>query len=92
MLESKLLGTLLPSHPDLFPILERIREKYLIPEIPPDDDELIEILSANEIDWQAVRKEIEQEVRTNENILPESMRKIYAAIKKYEDKDRKSVV
>jgi len=38
MKESKLLGTLLPSHPDLIPIIQAIREKYNLPEISPDDD------------------------------------------------------
>jgi hypothetical protein len=35
MQETKLLGKLLPSHPDILSILEEIREKYKISEISP---------------------------------------------------------
>ena len=38
MKESQLLGTLLPSQPDLIPIIQAIREKYNLSEINPDDD------------------------------------------------------
>lgn len=38
MKESKFLGTLLPSHPDLIPIVQAMREKYKLSEISPDDD------------------------------------------------------
>jgi hypothetical protein len=40
MKETKLLGKLLPSHPDILPILVEIREKYHIPEISPIDNSL----------------------------------------------------
>jgi hypothetical protein len=33
MKEAKLLGKLLPSYPDILPILEEISEKYRIPPI-----------------------------------------------------------
>jgi hypothetical protein len=56
MLESNLFSTLLPSHPDLLPIPQNIREKYNIPEIGPDDDGITEILLNDEnIDWQAMQ-------------------------------------
>lgn len=87
MLESELLGTLLPTHPDLFPIVEKIREKYLIPEVSPDHDELTEILLANDIDWQAVRRDIEREVKANEDLLPASIKKIYDESKKLDNTD-----
>jgi len=35
MKESELLGKLMPGHPDIFPIIENIREKYQIPEVRP---------------------------------------------------------
>ena len=38
MKETKLLGTLMPSRPDLFPIVEQMRAKHNLPEIRPDDD------------------------------------------------------
>jgi hypothetical protein len=42
----------LPSHPDLHPILQNIRNKYGISEIDPADIGMKEILlSDNEIDW-----------------------------------------
>ena len=39
-----LLGTVLHSHPDFFPIIQNIREKYGIPEFSSDADGLEEIL------------------------------------------------
>jgi hypothetical protein len=33
--ETKLLGSLIPSHPDLIPIIQNFKEKYNIPEINP---------------------------------------------------------
>jgi hypothetical protein len=38
MKEAQFLGSLLPSHPNLIPIIQAIREKYNLPEISPDDD------------------------------------------------------
>jgi hypothetical protein len=38
MHEAKLIGKLLPSHPDLLPIIKEIRAKFDIPEIGPEDD------------------------------------------------------
>jgi hypothetical protein len=38
MKETELIGKLLPGHPDIFPIIESIREKYFIPPVDPEDD------------------------------------------------------
>jgi hypothetical protein len=38
MKESELLGTLMPSHPDLQPIIQEIRKKYQLPEVDPDGE------------------------------------------------------
>ena len=35
MNETELLGELFPSHPDIIPIIQNIREKYQIPEVKP---------------------------------------------------------
>jgi len=60
MQETELISSLLPSHPDILPILQNIRDKYKIPEISPEDDGITEILLADgQIDWDAVRQEIE---------------------------------
>lgn len=59
---NKLLGILTPAHPDIFPVLEIIREKYNIPEIAPGDYTLAEILWAeDEIDLEAMYHDIETE-------------------------------
>jgi hypothetical protein len=63
MKESKLLGKLLPGHPDIFPIIENIREKYQIPPVNPEDDDITQLLLTNyEIPWDAVRRDIEDQV------------------------------
>jgi len=33
MKEAELLGKLMPGYPDIFPIIENIREKYQLPEV-----------------------------------------------------------
>jgi len=38
MKETELVGKLLPGHPDIFLIINTIREKYQIPEVRPEDD------------------------------------------------------
>ncbi len=38
MLETQLLGKILPSHPDIMPILLDVRKKYQIPEINSEDN------------------------------------------------------
>jgi hypothetical protein len=56
MKEAELLGKILPSHPDIFPIIENIREKYKIPPINPEDSDITQLLLTNdEIPWEAVR-------------------------------------
>jgi hypothetical protein len=58
MLESNLFSTLLPSHPDLLPILQNIKEEYNILEIDPDQNGIKDILLSDmDIDWQAIRQE-----------------------------------
>jgi hypothetical protein len=58
--ETKFLGTLLPSHPDFFPIIYAIREKYNFPEISPDDDPITEIYLGDKI---MPLEEFHQEIR-----------------------------
>jgi hypothetical protein len=43
MKEYKFLGTLLPSHPDLVPIVQATKDKYNLPEISPDDDPIMDV-------------------------------------------------
>jgi hypothetical protein len=75
MKETELFSSLLPSHPDLLPIIKRIREKYNIPEIDPDDFGMKEILlSDNDIDWQSVLQEIEVQIRNIPELLPSSIK------------------
>jgi hypothetical protein len=63
MKESELLGKLLPGHPDILPIIENIREKYQIPPINPEDDDITQLLLTNdEIPWDAVRRDIDDQV------------------------------
>jgi len=75
MRESTLFSSLLPSHPDLLPILQNIRNKYGIPEIDPDDIGMKEIfLSDNDINWQSVHQEIEAQIRNSPELLPSSIK------------------
>ncbi|HCC79395.1 MAG: hypothetical protein A2X25_06715 [Chloroflexi bacterium GWB2_49_20] len=69
-----LFSSLLPSYPDLLPIIQEIREKYNIPEVGSEDGGMTEVLLADEqIDWDAVRQDIEDQLRANPDILRRSM-------------------
>jgi hypothetical protein len=82
MLESKLLGTLLPSLPDFIPILHAIREKYNLPEISPDDDPITEIYLGNEIvPLEEFRNDIESLILENLSFLPPKLFNIYLSVK-----------
>lgn len=70
MKEAEFLGTLIPSHPDLLPIIQAVREKYDIPTFTTDDEALIELIfSDKEIDWSEVRKDIEERIRAEANLI-----------------------
>jgi hypothetical protein len=61
--EAELLGKLLPGHPDILPIIENIREKYQIPAVNPEDEDITHILLTNyDIPWDAVRRDIDDQV------------------------------
>ncbi|MCB9109614.1 MAG: hypothetical protein H6634_00035 [Anaerolineales bacterium] len=75
MEERKFLGTILIHSPKLFPILEGIIDKYDIPEIEPANDGIRERLLAeleaeNEIDWEAVKADLDTEIRNIPDLLP----------------------
>jgi len=81
MKETQLFGKLLPSHPDILPILEEIREKYQIPEISPYDDSLRVFLEYDlEIGWGDVHGEILERLKETD-LLPEKTKKFYNATK-----------
>jgi hypothetical protein len=86
MKESEFLGTLLPSHPNFFPIVQSIREKYNLPEISPDDEAIKEIfLGEKIIPLEEFRKEIENCVRENLTFLPPELLKIYIPAKAFSE-------
>lgn len=71
MSQSKLFTSLLPSHPDLLPILQEIREKYAIPEIGPEDEGIHELLlSDSDLNLEEIQKEIYQKVREIPDLFP----------------------
>ncbi len=78
MQEFKLLGTLLPSMGALRKILERIREKYNIPPVLPEDEQLAETLRAERTpeEWRAVFADLEREIRAEIRIGPPELTKL----------------
>jgi len=55
MLETRFFGKLLPTQPDIRPILIDVRAKYQIPEIGTEDNGLKVLLKHQlEINWQAI--------------------------------------
>jgi hypothetical protein len=82
MKESKFLGALLPSSPDIAPIIQAVREKYSLPEISPDDDPIEEIYLGDEIvQLKEFRRAIESLVRENLDFMPPDMKKLYVSAK-----------
>lgn len=83
MKEAELLGSLLPSHPDLVPIIEAIRQKYQLPEISPDDDPIEEIYLGDEIiPLEEFRQEIKNRVlEILDDFFPENFVKLYKSSK-----------
>lgn len=63
MKETELLGKLMPGHPDIFPIIKTIREKYEIPEVRPEDDISEILLTRDDIDWDAVKQDIDAQAK-----------------------------
>lgn len=82
MKESKLLGTLLPSHPDLIPIVQAMREKYNLPEISPDDEPINKIYLGDEIiPLEEFRQDIENQLCKNLNFFSPETIKLYKLTK-----------
>ena len=78
MKEAKLLGTILPSHPDLIPIVNDIRCKYDLPEIDAEDDVLRGIiLSDQDIDFEAMQNEIEEKVKAIPDLITTPLSLLY---------------
>jgi len=83
---AQLLGILLPSHPDFLPILQAVREKYNIPEFSSDADGLDEILlNGLDIDWNAVRHDIKEQILAKPETAPAGMMNFYQGFKTYQD-------
>lgn len=84
MQEFKLLGTLLPSMGALRKIVDGIREKYQIPEVLPEDQQLAETLRAERRpeEWRAVFDDLERAIRTEIPIgAPELTKMLEGALK-----------
>lgn len=85
MKETQFLGTVFLESPLIFPILENIREKYDIPDLDPTKDGLKERLlqemeNDQEIDWKAVRQDLENEIRKIPDLLPPELAFFYKVI------------
>ena len=48
MKETKLIGSLMPAHPDIAPIIQDIRDKYQLREVFPDNEPITEIYLGDE--------------------------------------------
>ena len=81
--ESQLLGTLIPTHPDLFPIVQKIRAKYGLGEISLDDPPIEEIYLGDKIiPLEDFFKEIEGLVQELSNFPEPKISDFYHRAKK----------
>ncbi|HCC78588.1 MAG: hypothetical protein A2X25_09745 [Chloroflexi bacterium GWB2_49_20] len=82
MKETELLVALIPSHPNLTPIIQNLRGKYNLPEISPDDEPISEIFSEDAvISLEEFRQEIVNLIRESLTFLPLNAIKIYKSSK-----------
>jgi hypothetical protein len=80
--EAQILGDLLPSHPDILPIIEAIREKYNLPEITDPEDSIQEVFLNDEpVTFEEFRREIKSRLLENLDFLPPDIVKQYKASK-----------
>lgn len=80
--EAEFLGNLFPSHPDLLPIIQSIREKYGLPEINPDSEPISEIYLVDKlIPLEVFRQDIEDHVRENLSFFPPKFVSMYKTAK-----------
>jgi hypothetical protein len=76
--ESKFIGALMPSHPDLHPIIQTLREKYLLPEVDPDGEPIEEVYLGDDIiPLQDFRQEIRSLVEQSTSYLPPEYANLY---------------
>jgi hypothetical protein len=74
--ETKLLGTLLPSSPAFLPIIQRLRERYGLPEVGPHDDPIEELFLDGESEaLEDFRGEIRGLVQEAPDLLPPAISK-----------------
>jgi len=80
MKESQFLGTLLPSHPDLQPLIQHLREKYNLHEVFPDEEPITKIfLGDKEIPLPEFRQEIKSLVDELPDFMPPEIAKPLSA-------------
>ncbi|NOH13236.1 MAG: hypothetical protein HND51_16470 [Chloroflexi bacterium] len=72
------LGKLLPANEDIQIILGNIREKYNLPEIELGEGTIEDYL-VQDVDFQAIYDEIEQELHSAGGFIPKGMETFYAA-------------
>ena len=69
MNEIKLLNSCMPVNLDIQPTLQHISDKSNFPDINPEDDGITEFsLPYKTINWQAVRQEIDYQIKSNPRI------------------------
>ncbi len=67
----RILSALLPSHKDFRPILDRIREKYNLPEAGILDKEYVDLLlSEGEPPWEEIKRELREEIENIDDLWP----------------------
>jgi hypothetical protein len=83
MKEAKFLGTLMPMHPDLQPIIQEIRIKYNdLPEINPEDEPIKEIfLGDKQVSLEDFLTDIQCLIETKTEILPQELATYYRLAK-----------
>lgn len=81
---------MLPAVPEITAIVEQVRAKYpKLKDIPIGEGDVEELLISDvDVDWEAIRKDVEGLVRDAVDLIPEHFMTMYQALKRSEDEPR----
>jgi len=86
--EAQILGNLLPSHPDLIPIVDAVRKKYKLAYVTPESEVIKEIYLEDEfITLEEFRQDIENRVRESLAFFPPNVATLYKSAKAITEMD-----
>lgn len=80
----QILSDMLPTHSDIQPILETLREKYDLPKGGIIDSDYAEqILERDDIPWETIREEVKAEIENISDLWPPGVHNLFASFREF---------